>query len=145
MPSQPCTGTPNTFAPRRRGPAGDALRRASYAVNPTEQLHFALSGLPGVEQVRSRFGAADRPAWRVAGLEFAHLHADDLVDLRLPREVQARLKSDPSAHFRAGKSEWLEFEFHSEAEVQHVIALAREAWAAASRSRRTRRNGAVDG
>ena len=100
-------------------------------MNPTEQLHRALAGLPGVELVRSRFGAAGLPAWRVAGREFAHLHADDLLDLRLPRVVQARLKSDPLAHFRAARSEWLEFEFHTEIEARHVIALAREAWAAA--------------
>jgi hypothetical protein len=100
-------------------------------MSPIEQLHVALSGLPGVEQARSRFGAVGGPAWRVAGREFAHLHADDLVDLRLPREVQARLRSDPLVHFRAARSEWLELEFHTEAELQHVIALAREAWAAA--------------
>ena len=97
----------------------------------TEQLHVALGSLPGVEEVRSRFGRGNRPAWRVAGCEFAHLHGDDLIDLRLPREIQVRLRSDPLAHFRAGKSEWLEFEFHTEAEVQHVVGLAREAWAAA--------------
>jgi hypothetical protein len=101
-------------------------------MSPTEQLHRALAGLPGVALTRSRFGASQRPAWRVAGREFAHLHADDRVDLRLPLVVQARLKSDPLAHFRASRSEWLEFEFHTEADVRHVAALAREAWAAAS-------------
>ena len=104
-------------------------------MSPSEQLHVALCGLPGVETAPSRFGRTGRPAWCVAGREFAHLHADDLLDLRLPRAIQARLKSDPLAHFRAGKSEWLEFEFHTEAEVQHVIALAREAWAAAVKGR----------
>ena len=104
-------------------------------MNPTELLHVALGSFPGVEPVRSRFGAAARPAWRVAGREFAHLHSDDRVDLRLPRAVQARLKSDPLAHFRAGRSEWLELEFHTEADVQRVIALAREAWAAAAKTR----------
>jgi hypothetical protein len=87
--------------------------------------------LPGVEAGNSRFGTADRPAWNVSGHEFAHLHSDDRVDLRLPRAVQARLKADPLAHFRSGRSEWLEFEFHTESDVQHLIALAREAWAAA--------------
>jgi hypothetical protein len=104
-------------------------------MSPTEHLHVALSSFPGVEQARSRFSKAARPAWRVAGREFAHLHADDRVDLRLPREIQARLKADTLAHFRAGKSEWLELEFHTEADVQRVIALAREAWAAAAKTR----------
>jgi hypothetical protein len=101
--------------------------------SPVEQLHLALCALPGVQQATSRFGQPGRPAWCVNGREFAHLHADDLIDLRLPREVQARLKSDPLAHFRPARSEWLEFEFHSEAEAQHVIALAHEAWAAAAK------------
>lgn len=100
-------------------------------VNPAELLFAVLNGLPGVEQATSRFGSGHRAAWRVAGREFAHMHADDLVDLRLPRAVQARLKTDPLAHFRATRSEWLEFEFHTEAEAQHVATLAREAWAAA--------------
>lgn len=100
-------------------------------MSPREQLHLALSSLPGVELTRSRFAPSDRPAWRVAGREFAHLHDDHLIDLRLPRRVQARLKSDPLAHFRASRSEWLELEFHDEGQVQHVIGLAREAWAAA--------------
>jgi hypothetical protein len=104
-------------------------------MRPTEQLLAALNGLPGSKRARSRFGATGRLAWHVAGREFAHLHADDLVDLRLPREVQARFKSDPLAHFRASRSEWLEFEFHSEADVQRVIAVAREAWAAAAKAR----------
>jgi TPP-dependent pyruvate/acetoin dehydrogenase alpha subunit len=102
--------------------------------SPVEQLHLAMCSLPGVQQANSKFGRQGRPAWFVNGREFAHLHADDLVDLRLPKEVQARLKSDPLAHFRPARSEWLEFEFHSEAEAQHVIALAREAWAAAAKA-----------
>ena len=97
----------------------------------TEQLYRALSALPEVEQTRSRFGSAGNPAWRVAGREFAHLHADDLLDLRLPRAVQVRLTSDPLAHFRASRSEWLELEFHTPADVEHLVALAHEAWAAA--------------
>jgi hypothetical protein len=102
-------------------------------MSPIEQLHLALCALPDVKQANSRFGQSGRPAWCVNGREFAHLHADDLVDLRLPREVQARQKSDPLAHFRPARSEWLEFELHNEAEVQHVVALAREAWAAVAR------------
>ena len=105
-------------------------------MSPVERLHQALSALPGVEQARSRFSRSERPAWRVAGREFAHLHSDDLLDLRLPRDVQARLRADPLAHFRASRSEWLEFEFHTPADVEHVIAVAHLAWEAASRSQK---------
>jgi len=111
-------------------------------MSPVERLHRALGGLPGVEQARSRFGGTGRPAWRVAGREFAHLHADDRVDLRLPPTVQARLKDDPRAHFRAGRSEWLELEFHTDADARHVVALAREAWAAAAAHAPVRPDGA---
>lgn len=100
-------------------------------MSPTQQLHLALNALPGVEQTRSRFGSPDRPAWCVRGREFAHLHADDLIDLRLPRSVQARLADEPLAHFRASKSEWVELEFHTPEDVERVIALAHEAWVAA--------------
>ena len=104
-------------------------------MSPVEQLRMALSSLPEVEQSASRFGSHRNPAWSVSGREFAHLHTDDVIDLRLPREVQARLRSDPKAHFRKGTSEWLEVEFHSDADVAHVALLAREAWAAAKAPR----------
>lgn len=100
-------------------------------MSPAEQLRIALSSLPEVEQSPSRFGSRRNPAWSVAGREFAHLHADDVIDLRLPRAIQARLRSDSKAHFRKGTSEWLEIEFHSDADVAHIASLAREAWAAA--------------
>jgi hypothetical protein len=96
-----------------------------------EQMCAALSAFDGVEQGRSRFGSHRNRAWSVAGREFAHLHADDLLDLRLPRSLQATLRSDPRAHFRKSVSEWLEFEFHTAADVADLVALAREAWSAA--------------
>ena len=92
---------------------------------------MALSSLPDVEQSSSRFGSHHNPAWSVSGREFAHLHADDLIDLRLPRAIQAGLRSDSKAHFRKGTSAWLEFEFHTDADVAHLALLAREAWTAA--------------
>jgi len=36
--------------------------------------------------------------------------------------------------FPKGASEWLEVEFHSDADAAHVASLAREAWAAAKAS-----------
>ena len=95
-------------------------------------MHLALSGLPDVTQARSRFGSKRNPAWSVSGREFAHLHADDLLDLRLPRHAQATLRNDPKAHFRKSASEWLELEFHTADDVEHLVALAREAGAAAA-------------
>jgi hypothetical protein len=91
--------------------------------------------LTEVEQSPSKFGSHQHPAWSVSGREFAHLHADDLLDLRLPRAFQKALRTDPKAHFRKSKSEWLEFEFHTMEDVAHLVMLAREAWAAAREAR----------
>jgi hypothetical protein len=100
-------------------------------MSTTEKLCAALSAIPGVELGSSRFGSGSNPAWRIAGHEFAHLHSASLIDLRLPRSLQAKLRADPRAHFRTGRSEWLELEFHSPADVTKIAALAREAAAAA--------------
>ena len=102
-------------------------------MSPIEQLRKVLSELPDVEQSPSRFGSHRNPAWSVSGREFAHLHADDLLDLRLPRQIQAGLRSDPKAHFRDAASEWVEFEFHTTEHVAQLAALAYEAWAAAKK------------
>ena len=103
-------------------------------VDTRETLCAALSAIPGVKVGRSRFGSGSNPAWRVAGHEFAHLHSASLIDLRLPRPLQAKLRADPRAHFRTGRSEWLELEFHSPDDVAEIAALARQA-AAAARAR----------
>jgi len=100
-------------------------------MDTTDRLSAALSAIPRVEVGRSRFGSGNIPAWRVGSLEFAHLHSASRIDLRLPRSLQATLRDDPRAHFRAGKSEWLELEFHSTADVTAIAALARKAAAAA--------------
>jgi len=100
-------------------------------MSPVQQLRMELSRLTDVEQSPSQFGSHQNPAWSVSGREFAHLHADDLLDLRLPRAIQAGLRTDPNAHFRNSTSEWVEFEFHTAEDVAHLAMLAREAWAAA--------------
>jgi hypothetical protein len=93
-------------------------------MTPCDLLHSGLSALPGAEVAASRFGSRTNPAWRIAGKEFAHLHSDTLVDLRLPRATQAQLRGDARAHFRAGRSDWLELEFHTATDVADLLALA---------------------
>jgi hypothetical protein len=95
-----------------------------------KQLCAALSAIPGVETARSRFGSGANAAWKVAGREFAHLHSETLLDLRLPRAHQERHRVDDRAHFRARASEWVELEFHSEQDVLDLLALAQVAAAA---------------
>ena len=113
-----------------------AYHRASPSQPGATQMRLSdlaarLLALPGVSQGTSRFARGAKPAWLVGSKEFAHLHADDLLDLRLPRSVQASLKDDPRAHFRRSRSEWLEVEFHHPEDVEFVVGLARQAWAAA--------------
>jgi hypothetical protein len=100
-------------------------------MTPLDRLCAALSGIPGVTKGTTRFGARQQAAWFVDGREFAHLHADDCLDLRLPRAVQATLRDDPRAHFRKSRSEWMEFEFRTIADVTDLAALARQASIAA--------------
>jgi hypothetical protein len=120
-----------------RGCARAARRRLAWFVrrqsimSAMEKLCTALSAIPGVAVGTSRFGSGSNLAWRVAGREFAHLHSASLIDIRLPRQLQARLRADPRAHFRTGRSGWLELEFHSPADVSEIAALARQAAAAA--------------
>ena len=96
-------------------------------MSPNELLRTGLSALPGVELTRSRFGSGKNLAWRIEGREFAHLHSDTLLDLRLPRATQSRLRGDSRARFRAARSLWLELEFHTEQDVSDLLALAQEA------------------
>jgi hypothetical protein len=105
-------------------------------MNPTEQLRAALSALPGVVQKQSRFGSGRNPAWLIEGHEFAHLHSTSLLDLRLPRAIQASLRKDPRAHFRPHSSAWLELEFHTDRDVADLLALAQQAAAAAKQGGR---------
>jgi hypothetical protein len=100
-------------------------------MNLAAQLAAHIATLPGVREGASRFGPSGRAAWFVSGREFAHLHADDLLDLRLPRRIQASVKEDPRAHFRKSRSEWLEFEFHQPQDIGFLVPLVYQAWAAA--------------
>src|SRR5262245_54616024 len=97
----------------------------------TAQLAAQIVALPGVRESTSRFGRSGCIGWFVAGREFAHLHADDLLDLSLPRKVQVSVKGDSRAHFRQSRSEWLELEFHDPHDIEFLIPLVRHAWAAA--------------
>jgi len=102
-------------------------------VNASDQLRAGLSALPDVAQAPSRVGSERNPAWFVAGREFAHLHSNLLLDLRLPPSLQTRLRNDPRAHFRRRSSAWLELEFHTARDVADLLDLARQAAAATKR------------
>src|SRR5262245_14331149 len=100
-------------------------------MNLSVELAAQIAALPGVREGVSRIGPSGKAAWFVSGREFAHFHADDLLDLRLPREFQASVNGDPRAHFRKSRSQWLEFAFHRPQDVEFLLPLVRHAWAAA--------------
>ena len=100
-------------------------------MKPVVKLRAELSALPGVVEASSRFSR--NLAWRIDGREFAHLHSDSLIDLRLPRPAQARLRKDPRAHFRRHPSAWVELEFHTAKDVLDLLPLAQQAAIAAKR------------
>ena len=105
-------------------------------MSPTERLRAELARLPNVTEGVTRFGNGENAAWSIGGREFAHLHSDDLLDLRLPRSIQRTLRDDPRARFRSGPSEWLEFEFHTMRDVAYLAALAYRACIAAKGKRK---------
>ena len=101
----------------------------------THRLSGLLDAIPGVASGKSRFGSS-RKAWSIDGREFAHLHSDSILDLRLPRKLQAALRGDRHARFRTSASEWVELEFRSATDVAEVAALAAKAARANRKSRR---------
>ena len=116
------------------------MKLLATAVPLVDDLCAALSGITGIETASSRFGSGANRAWRIAGREIAHLHSSSRVDHRLPPALQARLRSDPHAHPRADRSEWMELEFHTHADVAKIAVLAGEAAAAqCARSEREKR------
>lgn len=82
----------------------------------------------GVARGVSRLGEAGNVAWFVEGKEFAHLHAEDLVDLRVPRSVQRSVKGEPAVILRDHPSDWMEVQLRSEADVKLAVELARHGW-----------------
>ena len=102
------------------------------SMSPVEQLRTALAGLPGTAQHPSRFGSGENTAWSVAGREFAHLHADDLLDLRLPlsRAVPACAPIRGRTFASPPRSGW-SLSFTPPEDVAHLATLARIAWDAA--------------
>jgi hypothetical protein len=105
-------------------------------MTPARQLRESLNALPGVVETGSRFSSDHAAAWQIDGREFAHLHSNSLLDLRLPGGLQARLRVDPRARFRRRPSAWVEFEFHSARDVADLLSLARQAAAAARQGRK---------
>lgn len=70
----------------------------------------------------------------VNGKEIAHLDEDDVLDLRLTRNVirerRAELKADPRVTLRRSGSDWVEVRFRTLADVEFAAILMEQAVAA---------------
>ena len=91
----------------------------------SEDLRKLLTALPGVTSGKSQVGPG--PAWFIAGREFAHFHHGNVVDLRLPRQLQKTLRGDARVRFRKSASDWVEIEFQRPDDVRWVAELASQA------------------
>ena len=97
-------------------------------MDPSEVLARRVEEIPGVVSGPSRIGNSRHQAWFAHGREFAHLHAGDVIDIRLPTNTQRELRSDPRAMFRKNRSAWVEFRFLSAADIEDAIRLLRIAY-----------------
>ena len=108
----------------------DALLLAWTAVFHPEQL-AALEALevralqlPGVRPCPHRFGGI---GFARGGCEFAHLHGNGLLDVRLTRKCAESLVSAGLAHPHHvfGPSAWVSFWVRSEADLPNALMLLR--------------------
>ena len=90
-----------------------------------DDVQNSLTALPGVTCGKSRLGSG--LAWFIAGREFAHLHHGNVVDLRLPRQLQKTLRGDGRVRSRKSASDWVEVEFHRPEDARWVAELAHQA------------------
>jgi hypothetical protein len=102
-----------------------------------DRLASGLLSLPGVEEGKSRFGPES--AFFVAGREFAHVHREGEIDLRLTRSVVAarrdELEDDERVAMRR-TSDWVTVTYSSRVDVRFVLGLARAACEANRSARR---------
>lgn len=83
--------------------------------------------LPGVKEGRSRVGNPMHRAWFVGDKEFAHVHEDGTLDIRLPGEHQPTNRDDERLKFRKHTSAWVEFHIAADTDVKDALALLTQA------------------
>jgi hypothetical protein len=98
----------------------------------TEFLRDAMAALDGVVESPSMF--KDDLAYWVHGKEIAHFEPQNLIEIRLTREVirrhQEELKGDPRVDLRYSGSDWITVAFSSPDDRVFVLELIEEAAAA---------------
>ncbi len=92
-------------------------------------LRRFLESLPETDIRPSRVGDSESLAGFRAGKEYVHLHAAQILDLRLPRRFQKDLAQDSRATFRPHRSDWMEYHVTNpgaRARAKELIRLAHE-------------------
>lgn len=89
-----------------------------------ESLEAGALGLPGVSPARHRFGGL---GFLREGREFAHVHGNGLLDVKLTRECAAALVAAGRAapHHVFGPSAWISFHLRTPDECEPALALLR--------------------
>jgi Family of unknown function (DUF5519) len=95
------------------------------AIDDTSPLIKALRtslASNGLRESTSRFGNRNRLAWFSGSREIAHLHAPDLIDIRLGK-AQRQFADDPRLIARPRRSAWVECRFKTPADLEFVSEL----------------------
>ena len=89
--------------------------------------------LDGVREGRSRVGNPQHRAWFVGEKEFAHLHDNGCLDIRLPKDQRPEKDTDERFIFRKHASAWVEFRLNpgSDADIREALQLLKAAAQAA--------------
>ncbi|MGE0173954.1 MAG: luciferase family protein [Oligoflexales bacterium] len=82
----------------------------------------------GLKEQKSRFGGG--PAFYLGKKEVAHFHNENEIDIRLTKkvikEVLPDLEEAYKCHQRTASSDWLEFQFWKDHDVERAVALVRD-------------------
>lgn len=87
-----------------------------------EALEAAALQLPGVSLARHRYGGL---GFVRDGREFAHVHGNGLLDVKLTRECAAQFVAEGRAepHHVFGPSAWISFQLQAQEDCQNAMVL----------------------
>jgi hypothetical protein len=88
-----------------------------------------ILSMPGVERKKSRWG--HMTAYWIGRREFAHLHGEDRLDIRVGRSAlkhMPELRLDRRVMLRPQASDWIEFRLREQGDLGDAFRLVRLAW-----------------
>jgi len=101
----------------------DLLAWNVAAIDGPSRLRARLALVPGIVEAISRFGREARLGWRAGTREIAHLHAADIIDVRVPATLQRQWRNDPRMMSRPRRSDWIECRFKTLSDIEFVAML----------------------